>query len=65
VPVDDGRPRYEVLAALAASLRRELADAQAARAEMRAGLGRARERIAELAARLNQTPRNSSKAAFW
>jgi hypothetical protein len=36
VPVDDGRPPYEALAALAASLRRELADAQAAMAEMRA-----------------------------
>jgi transposase len=61
VLVDDGRPPYEVLAALAASLRRELADAQAAMAEMRAELGRARERIAELEARLNQTPRNSSR----
>jgi transposase len=43
-----------VLAALVVSLRRELADA-------RAELERARERIAELEARLRQTPRNSSK----
>jgi transposase len=50
-----------VLAALVTSLRRELADAVAALEETRAGLGQARERIAELEARLNQTPRNSSK----
>jgi transposase len=43
-----------VLAALVASLRRELAEAQAE-------LGRARERVAELEARLAQSPRNSSR----
>lgn len=50
-----------MLAALVASLRRELADSQAALAEAAAELARARERIAELEARLGQTPRNSSK----
>ena len=44
-----------------ASLRRELADSQAALAQAIAELAQARERIAELEARLNQTPRNSSK----
>jgi transposase len=43
-----------VLAALVVSLRAELAEAQAE-------LGRARERIAGLEARLAQSPRNSSK----
>jgi transposase len=51
----------EVLAALVASLRRELADSQAALAEAAAELARARDRISELEARLGQTPRNSSK----
>jgi transposase len=50
-----------VVAALVASLRRELADSQAALAQAIAELAQARERIAELEARLNQTPRNSSK----
>jgi transposase len=50
-----------VLAALVVSLRGELAEALAALAETRAELGGARERIAELEARLNQNPRNSSK----
>jgi transposase len=54
VPGDQGPPPYEVLAALVVSLRREVAEAQAE-------LGRARERIAELEARLAQSPRNSSK----
>jgi transposase len=54
VPADQGQPPYEVLAALVASLRQELAEA-------RAELERARERIAELEARLAQSPRNSSK----
>jgi transposase len=54
MPADQGPPPYEVLAALVVSLRRELADA-------RAELGRPRERIAELEARLAQNPRNSSK----
>ena len=50
-----------MLAALVASLRRELADSQAALAQAIAELAQARERIAELEARLNQTPRNSSR----
>jgi transposase len=54
VPVDQGPPPYEVLAALVVSLRAELA-------ETRAGLEQAQQRIAELEARLKQTPRNSSK----
>jgi transposase len=54
VPVDEGPPPYEVLAALVVSLRAELA-------ETRAELERARGRIAELEARLKQNPRNSSK----
>jgi transposase len=47
VPGDEGPPSYEVLAALVVSLRSELAEA--------------RERIAELEARLRQNPRNSSR----
>ena len=43
MPGDEGPPSYEVLAALVVSLRRELAEA--------------RERIAELEARLRQNPR--------
>jgi hypothetical protein len=54
VPVDQGPPPYEVLAALVVSLRQELTEA-------RAKLAGARERIAELKARLKQSPRNSSK----
>jgi len=54
VPVEQGPPPYEVLAALVVSLRQELTDA-------RAELAQARERIAELEARLRQNPRNSSK----
>ena len=54
MPADQGPPSAEVLAALVVSLRSELAQA-------RAELERARERIAELEARLRQTPRNSSK----
>ena len=50
-----------MLAALVASLRQELADALAALEETRAELGRERERIAELEARLAQNSRNSSK----
>jgi transposase len=50
-----------VLAALVASLRRELAGALGALEETRAELRRARERIAELEARLKQNSRNSSK----
>ena len=44
-----------------AALRGELSDSQATLAQAVAELGSARERIAELEARLNQTPRNSSK----
>jgi transposase len=54
VPAEQGPPPSEVLAALVVSLRQELAGA-------RAELERARERIAELEARLAQSPRNSSK----
>ena len=54
MPADQGPPSSEVLAALVVSLRSELAQA-------RAELERTRERIAELEARLRQTPRNSSK----
>jgi transposase len=61
VPVDQGPPPYEVLAGLVATLRRELAGALGALEETRAELGRARERIAELEARLKQNSRNSSK----
>jgi len=50
-----------MLAALVASLRGELADSQAALTRALEELARARERIAELEARLGQTPRNSSK----
>jgi transposase len=50
-----------VLAALVASLRGELTGALGALEETRAELGRARERIAELEARLKQNSRNSSK----
>jgi transposase len=60
VPGDEGPPSYDVLAALVVWLRRELADAVAALEETRAELAQARERIAELQARLRQNPRNSS-----
>jgi transposase len=60
VPGDE-EPPYEVLAALVASLRRELAEAAGALDRARAELAEARERIAELEARLRQNPRNSSK----
>jgi len=45
VPVDQGPPPYDVLAALVVSLRGELADALAALGETRAELGQAQERI--------------------
>jgi transposase len=61
VPGDEEPPPYEVLAALVASLRRELAEAAGALDRARAELAEARERIAELEARLRQNPRNSSK----
>ena len=50
-----------MLAALVASLRRELAEMAGALDQARTELAGARERIAELEARLNQDPRNSSK----
>jgi transposase len=60
VPGEEEPPRDEVLAALVASLRRELAGAAGALEQARAELASARERIAELEARLKQNPRNSS-----
>jgi len=54
MPAGHEPPPYEVLAALVVSLRGELADALAE-------LGRAGQRIAELEARLRQSPRNSSR----
>ena len=50
-----------MLAALVVSLRRELAGALGMLEETRSELAGARERIAELEARLKQSPRNSSK----
>ena len=50
-----------MLAGLVASLRGELADALTALEQARAELAKARERIAELEARLRQNPRNSSE----
>jgi len=61
VPGEEGPPSYEVLAVVAASLRRELAEAVTALAQTRAELAEAREQIAELEARLRQNPRNSSR----
>jgi transposase len=58
---DDEAPPYEVLAALVASLRHELAEAAGTLEQARAELTKARERIAELEARLRQNPRNSSR----
>ena len=54
MPADQEPPSYEVLAALVALLRAELTGT-------RAELARALERVAELEARLAQSPRNSSK----
>ncbi|HTZ22762.1 MAG TPA: IS66 family transposase [Streptosporangiaceae bacterium] len=54
MPADQEPPSYEVLAGLVASLRAELTGT-------RAELTRALERIAELEARLAQSPRNSSR----
>ena len=61
MPGDEEPPPYEVLAALVASLRRELAEAAGALAQAHAELAQARERISELEARLKQNPRNSSR----
>jgi hypothetical protein len=60
MPGDDGSAD-EVLAALAASLRGELAESRAALARAVEELAQARGRIAELEARLRQTSRNSSR----
>jgi transposase len=54
VPADQEPPSYEVLAALVASLRMELVG-------VRAELARALERVAELEARLAQSPRSLRK----
>jgi hypothetical protein len=59
MPGEQEPPPYEVLAALVASLRRELAEMAGALAQARTELAGARERIAGLEARLNQNPRNS------
>jgi phage shock protein A len=61
VPGDEEPPPYEMLTALVASLRRELAEAAGALEQARAELAEAQERIAELEARMRQNPRNSSK----
>jgi transposase len=61
VPGDDAGSEDEVLSALVASLRAELAESQAALGRAVEELARAGERIAELEARLRQTPRNSSR----
>jgi transposase len=60
VPAEDGLP-HDVLVPLVASLRGELANALAALEDTRANLARARERVAELEARLAQSPRNSPR----
>jgi hypothetical protein len=60
-PPYEGPPPYEVLTGLVVSLRGELANALTALEQARAELTEARERIAELEARLRQNPRNSSK----
>ena len=63
MPGEEGPPPYEVLAAVVASLRRELAEAVAALAQTRVELAEARERIVELEARLKQNPRKLLQAA--
>jgi transposase len=61
VPGDDAGSADEVLSALVASLRAELAESRAALGRAAEELARAGDRIAELEARLRQTPRNSSR----
>jgi transposase len=61
VPGDEAGSGDEVLAALVASLRAELAESQAALARAVEELAQVRERIAELESRLEQNPRNSSR----
>jgi len=61
VPGDEAGSGDEVVAALVAALRGEVAESRAALARAVEELAQARERIAELEARLRQTPRNSSR----
>jgi transposase len=61
VPGGDAGSGDEVPTALVAALRGELAGSQAALARALRELAEAREQIAELEARLRQTPRNSSR----
>jgi Family of unknown function (DUF6444) len=61
MPGEQDPPPYEVLAALVASPRPELAGMAGVLARARTELAGARERIAGLQARLNQDPRNSSR----
>jgi hypothetical protein len=58
---DNAGSADEVVAALVAALRGELAGSRAALARAQEDLAQARERIAELEARLRQSPRNSSR----
>jgi transposase len=61
VPADHPGSGDDVVVALVASLRQELAGSLAALEQTQAELARARERIAELEARLKQNSRNSSQ----
>ncbi len=61
MPGGEAGPGDEVVAALVASLREELAGSQAALARAVEELAQARDRIAELEAQLRQNPRNSSR----
>ncbi|MFI4878586.1 MAG: DUF6444 domain-containing protein [Steroidobacterales bacterium] len=58
---DNAGSADEVVAALVAALRGELAESRAALARAQEDLAQARERIAEREARLRQSPRNSSR----
>jgi transposase len=58
---DNAGSADEVVAALVAALRGDLAESRAALARAQEDLAQARERIAELEARLRQSPRNSSR----
>ena len=59
--IDPTRPSYEVLAALVVSLREELVQALTLVTQVQTELAAARERIAELEARLGSNSQNSSK----
>ena len=63
MPGDHEPPSHEVLAALVASLRRELAEAMIALEQARAELAGARERIAELEAPAAAEPAELLQAA--